>query len=46
MDYLDITTDMQAKAMISLEDENTRSLPQKWGKGKDKLSELFRKGNI
>lgn len=43
MDYLDITTDMQAKAMISLEDEKTRSLPQKWGKGKDKLSELFSK---
>ena len=43
MDYLDITIDMQAKAMISLEDEKTRSLPQKWGKGKDKLSELFRK---
>jgi site-specific recombinase XerD len=44
MDYLDITTDMQAKALISLEDENTRSLPQKWGKGKDKLSALFGKG--
>jgi site-specific recombinase XerD len=44
MDYLDITTDMQAKAMISLEDEKTRSLPQKWGKGKDKLSALFGKG--
>jgi site-specific recombinase XerD len=43
MDYLDITVDMQAKAMISLEDENTRSLPQKWGKGKDKLSALFSK---
>ena len=43
MDYLDITTDMQAKAMISLEDEKTRSLPQKWGKGKDKLSALFSK---
>jgi site-specific recombinase XerD len=44
MVYLDITTDMQAKAMISMEDEKTRTLPQIWGKGKEKLSDLFKKG--
>jgi len=44
MEYLDITIDMQAKAMISLEDEKTRSLPQKWGKDMEKLSALFNKG--
>jgi integrase family protein len=41
MVYLDITTDMQAKAMIEMEDEETKSIPRKWGKGSDKLSSLF-----
>lgn len=45
MDYLDITIDMKAKAMISMEDEKTRTIPQKWNKGKDKLSTLFKKEN-
>jgi len=41
MVYLDITSDMEAKAIISLEDEKTRNIPRKWSKGKDSLSELF-----
>lgn len=41
MIYLDITTDMQAKAMMEMEDEKTKSLPEKWKKGSDKLSSLF-----
>jgi len=41
MVYLDITIDMKAKAMISLEDEKTRNIPIKWGKGRHSLSELF-----
>jgi integrase/recombinase XerD len=41
MAYLDITIDMEAKAMISLEDEKTRNMPRKWSRGKDSLSELF-----
>lgn len=45
MAYLDITTDMEAKAMISLEDEKTRNMPRKW-KGKDHLSELFGRKRI
>jgi hypothetical protein len=45
MVYLDITTDMEAKAMISLEDEKTRNMPRKW-KGKDSLSELFGRKRI
>jgi len=46
MAYLDITTDMEAKAMISLEDEKTRNMPRKWSKGKDSLSELFGRKRI
>lgn len=46
MVYLDITTDMEAKAMISLEDEKTRNLPRKWNNGKDRLSELFSRKRI
>lgn len=41
MAYLDITTDMQAKAMMEMEDEKTKNLPRKWEKGSDKLSSLF-----
>lgn len=32
MVYLDITIDMQAKAIISLEDEKTRNTPRIWRK--------------
>lgn len=46
MAYLDITIDMEAKAMISLEDEKTRNIPRKWSKGKDSLSELFGRKRI
>lgn len=46
MVYLDITIDMEAKAMISLEDEKTRNIPRSWGKGKDNLTELFGRKKI
>ena len=46
MTYLDITIDMEATAMISLEDEKTRNIPRKWSKGKDSLSELFGRKRI
>jgi site-specific recombinase XerD len=46
MVYLDITTDMEAKAMISLEDEKTRDMPRKWSKGKDSLSDVFGRKKI
>jgi len=41
MAYLDITTDMETKALITLEDEKTRDIPKKWGKGTNTLSCLF-----
>jgi len=41
MVYLDITVDMQEKAMTSLEDENIRNIQGKWSNRKDSLSELF-----
>jgi site-specific recombinase XerD len=41
MVYLDITSDMQTKAMMTLEDEKIRNIPRKWSKGKDSLTELF-----
>jgi len=41
MVYLDITMDMKARAIISLEDEATRNIPRNWTKGKDCLSGLF-----
>lgn len=43
MTYLDITIDMEAKAMLSMEDEKTRNMPRNWGKGDDNLSQLFGK---
>ena len=46
MVYLDITTDMEAKAMISLEDEKTRDMPRKWSKGKDSHSDVFGRKKI
>jgi len=46
MVYLDITTDMEAKAMISLEDENIRNIPKKWGNKNDSLTELFGRKRI
>ncbi|SRR5680860_621698 len=46
MVYLDITIDMEAKAMISLEDEKTRNIPRLWSKGKDNLTELFGRKKI
>jgi site-specific recombinase XerD len=46
MAYLDITIDMEAKAMITLEDEKTRNIPRKWSNGKDSLSELFGRKRI
>jgi len=41
MVYLDITIDLKAKAMISLEDEKTKNIPRNWSRGKDNLSQLF-----
>jgi len=46
MVYLDITNDMQAIAMASLEDEKIRNLPRKWRKGKESLTELFGRKRI
>ena len=46
MVYLDITTDMEAKAMMSLEDENTRNLPKKWANKKDSLTAVFGRKRI
>jgi site-specific recombinase XerD len=44
--YLDITIDMQEKAMMSLEDEETRNMPGKWNNQKDSLSALFGRNRI
>lgn len=41
MIYLDITIDMKTKAIITLEDENTRNLPRKWHDGNNKLTSIF-----
>ena len=38
MKYLDITTEQEAKALATLEDENSRSLPKKWKAPADSLA--------
>ena len=38
MVYLDITTDEEARALATLEDENDKSLPKKWKNDKNSLS--------
>ena len=40
MVYLDITTEEEAKALATLEDENDKSLPKKWSKANQSLSAL------
>jgi hypothetical protein len=38
MVYLDITTDAEAKAMATLEDENDAKIPKKWNMNNKDLS--------
>jgi len=42
MNYLDITLDMKAKAIISLEDKEVAKISQKWPTKPDTLSALFK----
>lgn len=42
MVYLNITTNMQEKALINLEEERVRNLPKKWNENSNKLSDLFK----
>ena len=43
MAYLSITIDMKTKAIMELEDEQTRKLPKQWKNMDGKLSALFAK---
>ena len=43
MAYLSITIDMKTKAIMELEDEQTRKLQKKWKNMDGKLSALFAK---
>ncbi len=40
MEYLDITTEQEAKALATLEDENSRKISKKWKAGMDGLADF------
>lgn len=42
MIYLDVTTNMKAKAMMEMEDLKTKAIPRKWSNHETGLAELFR----
>lgn len=42
MIYLDITTNMKAKAMMEMEDIKTKAIPRKWSNNETRLAELFK----
>lgn len=42
MVYLDVSMDMRTDAIMKLEDDKVSMIKPKWGKGKDKLSSLFK----
>ena len=40
MAYLDITTEQEAKALATLEDENSKNISKKWKAGMDSLADF------